>query len=123
LGLGRVKTALRDVDPGSQEAGQVQVAIAAIRGLIRTMFITRVSPERDGHLGGYFWERFGDEVCAPMRAFIAPNGCSLSRPGEWLVGLHQGVAAQPQAALMLPSGNPPFWPGRALRVLHDKTPC
>jgi hypothetical protein len=112
LGLGRVKTALRDVDPGSQEAGQVQVAIAAIRGLIRTMFITRISPER-----------FGDEVCAPMRAFIAPNGCSLSRPGEWLVGLHQGVAAQPQAALMLPSGNPPFWPGRALRVLHDKTPC
>jgi hypothetical protein len=43
-----------------------QAAIAAISGLIPTMFITRVrfiSQNRECHLGGYFWKRFGEEVC------------------------------------------------------------
>jgi hypothetical protein len=41
-GLGRVKTTLRDVGPGSQEPGDSQAVIAAISGLIPTMFMTRV---------------------------------------------------------------------------------
>jgi hypothetical protein len=32
-----------------------------------------IGEDRDGHLGGSLWERFG---VAPMRAFIVPNGCS-----------------------------------------------
>ena len=36
-----------------------------------------VGQNRESHFGGYFWKRFGEEVCvAPMRAFIVPNGCS-----------------------------------------------
>jgi hypothetical protein len=42
LGLGRVKTVLEDVGSASQEPGLSQAAIAAISGLIPTMFMTRV---------------------------------------------------------------------------------
>ncbi len=42
LDLGRVKTGLRDVGLGRQEPGVSQAAIAAISGLIPTMFKTRV---------------------------------------------------------------------------------
>jgi hypothetical protein len=41
-GLGRVKTALKEIASESQEPRVSQVAIAAIRGLIPMMFITRV---------------------------------------------------------------------------------
>jgi hypothetical protein len=41
LGLGRVKT-VKDVGPGSQDLRMSQAAIAAINGLIPTMFMTRV---------------------------------------------------------------------------------
>src|SRR5246127_4027486 len=42
LGLGRVETALKEVGSGSQEPRVSQAAIAAISGLIPTMFMTRV---------------------------------------------------------------------------------
>jgi hypothetical protein len=42
MGLGRVKTVLKDVGPGSQDLRMSQAAIAAISGLIPTMFMTRV---------------------------------------------------------------------------------
>ena len=35
-----------------------------------------IGEDRESHFGGYFWKRFGEEVCRPMRAFIVPNGCS-----------------------------------------------
>ena len=41
-GLGRVETALKEVGSGSQEPRVSQAAIAAISGLIPTMFMTRV---------------------------------------------------------------------------------
>jgi hypothetical protein len=42
MGLGRVKTLSKGVDPGSQEALISQAAIAAISVLIPTIFMTRV---------------------------------------------------------------------------------
>jgi hypothetical protein len=41
-GLGRVKTAAKDVGPRSREPRLSQTGIAAISGLIPTMFMTRV---------------------------------------------------------------------------------
>jgi hypothetical protein len=40
--LGCVETVLEDVGPGSQKSGLPQAAMAAISGLIPTMFMTRV---------------------------------------------------------------------------------
>jgi hypothetical protein len=42
MGLGRVKTVSKGVRSGSQEAQASQTAIAAISGLIPTIFMTRV---------------------------------------------------------------------------------
>jgi hypothetical protein len=42
MGLGRVKRSLKDVGLGSRNLGGSQAAIAAISGLIPTMFVTRV---------------------------------------------------------------------------------
>ena len=42
LGLGRVKTAFKDVGPGRKDPSLSQVTIAAINGLPPTMFMTRV---------------------------------------------------------------------------------
>src|ERR1700749_733494 len=35
-----------------------------------------IGEDREGHLGGYLWERLVRKCVAPMRAFIVPNGCS-----------------------------------------------
>ena len=56
-----------------------------------------IGQDRESHLGGYFWKRFGEEVCRPMRAFIVPNGCStLSR--RWRMA--SGFASAPSAMTM-----------------------
>jgi hypothetical protein len=79
LGLGRVKTRLR---------GDVGLGHRILRGSGHDRGDQRLDPDdvhnsgqiigedREGHLGGYLWERFGQEVRRPMRAFIVPNGCS-----------------------------------------------
>jgi hypothetical protein len=42
MGLGRVKTISKGIGPRRQETRKSQAAIAAISGLIPTMFMTRV---------------------------------------------------------------------------------
>jgi hypothetical protein len=42
MGLGRVKTVLREVNSESQAQRKAQAAIAAIRRLVPMMFMTRV---------------------------------------------------------------------------------
>src|ERR1700758_5671301 len=79
LGLGRVETALKEVGSGSQEPRVSQAAIAAISGLIPTMFMTRVrlyaGTER-AISAATFGRVLVRKCVALIRAFIVPNGCS-----------------------------------------------
>jgi hypothetical protein len=77
MGLGRVKAALRDVGRGSPGASRSQATMAAISGLILTMFMTRVRlwARTEGAISAAtFGSALVRKCVAPMRAFIVPNG-------------------------------------------------
>jgi hypothetical protein len=79
MGLGRVETALKEVGSESQEPRVSQAAIAAISGLIPTMFMTRVRlyARTERAISAATFGRVLVRKCvAPIRAFIVPNGCS-----------------------------------------------
>ena len=54
---------------------------------------------------------------APMRAFIVPNGCStvLATLSHGLWVCIESLLHRLEQMLMLPSRNPPLWPGRTSR--------
>jgi hypothetical protein len=59
-----------------------------------------IGEDRESHLGGYFWKRFGEKVCCPIRAFIVSNGCSLYRPlSAWTFGTSR-VEIRPRIRLV-----------------------
>ena len=76
-----------------------------------------IGEDRESHFGGYFWKRFGEEVCRPHAGFhraerILDRLATLAH-GLWVCikALLHGL----EQILMLPSRNPPFRRGRTLR--------
>src|SRR5206468_9309561 len=73
--------------------------------------------DRESHLGGYFWKRFGEEVCrshaALHRAERMLDRLATQAHGLWVC--IKALLHSFEQMLMLPSRNPPLWPCRALR--------
>ena len=110
----------RDVSSGSKSPSGSQAAIAAIKGLIPTMFndpCRIIGKDRECHFSGYFWKRFGEEVCRSHaglhRAERMLNCLSTLAHGLWIS--IKALLHSFEQMLILPSWNPPLWPGRALR--------
>jgi hypothetical protein len=83
------------------------------------MFMTRqiMVENRESHLGGYFWKRFSQEMRRP-HAGVHRAERMLDRLAALAHGLWVCIKAllhSLKQMLMLPSRNPPLWPGRALR--------
>ena len=58
-----------------------------------------IGQDRECHLGGYFWEGFGEEVCR-SHASLHRAERMLDCPRDavaWPVGLHRVAAAPPRA--------------------------
>src|ERR1700730_17824779 len=76
-----------------------------------------IGEDRESHLGGYFWKRFGEEVCRPHaglhRAERVLDGLSTLAHGLWVC--IKALLHSFQQMLMLPSWNPSLRPCRALR--------
>src|SRR4029077_19225576 len=75
-----------------------------------------VGKDRERHLGGYLWKRFGQEVRRPHPGLHGAermlDGLPTLAHGLWIcikAPLH-GF----EQMLMLPSWNPPLWSGRTL---------
>src|SRR5258708_23307047 len=71
-----------------------------------------IGQDRESHLGGYFWKRFGEEVCRPHAGLHRAE-----RMLDCLATLAHGLSVCIKALLhsfeqmlMLPSRNPPLWP-------------
>src|SRR5258705_6579965 len=76
-----------------------------------------IGQDRERHLGSYFRKRFGEEVCRSHASFHRAERM-LDRLATLAHGLWVCIKAllhSLEQMLMLPSGNPPLWPGRALR--------
>src|SRR5439155_26545650 len=76
-----------------------------------------IGEDRESHLGGYFWKRFGEEVCR-SHAGLHRAERMLDRLATLAHGLWVCIKAllhSFEQMLMLPSRNPPLWPCRALR--------
>src|SRR5258705_12154033 len=75
-----------------------------------------IGQDRESHLGGYFWKRFGEEVCRSHaglhRAERMLDRLATLAHGERvrIKALLHGI----EQVLMLPSWNPPLWPCRTL---------
>ena len=72
--------------------------------------------DRESHLGGYFWKRFGKEVCR-SHAGLHRAERMLDRLATQALGLWVCIKAllhRVEQMFMLPSWNPPLWPCRAL---------
>jgi hypothetical protein len=97
-----------------------QATIAAISGLVPTMFMTRVrvvGQDRESHLGSYFWKRFGEEV-GRSHAGLHRAERMLDRLATQAHGMRVCIKAPLHSfeqMLMLPSWNPPLRSCRALR--------
>ena len=69
-----------------------------------------IGQDRESHLGGYFWKRFGEEVCRPHaglhRAERMLDRLAAQAHGERvrIKALLHGI----EQVLMLPSWNPPL---------------
>src|ERR1700686_1403980 len=76
-----------------------------------------IGQDRESHLGGYFWKRFGEEVCRPHaglhRAERMLDRLATQAHGLWVC--IKALLHSIEQMLMLPSWNPPLWPCRALR--------
>src|ERR1700731_458288 len=75
-----------------------------------------IGQDRESHLGSYFWKRFGQEVCRSHaglhRAERMLDCLSTLAHGLWVC--IKALLLSLEQILMLPSRNPPLWPGRAL---------
>src|SRR5258705_9671811 len=76
-----------------------------------------IGQDRESHLGGYFWKRFGEEVCRPHaglhRAERMLDCLATLAHGLWVC--IKALLHSLEQMLMFPTHNPPLWPGRALR--------
>lgn len=76
-----------------------------------------IGQDRESHLGGYFSERFGQEVCRSHtglhRAERMLDRLATQAHGLWVC--IKALLHSLEQMLMLPSWNPPLWPCRALR--------
>src|SRR5438105_848086 len=119
LGLGRVKTASKGIGPEARNR-------ACLRNRNRSH--QRLGPDdvhhscqvigenRESHLGGYFWKRFGEEVCRSHTGLHRAERM-LDRLATLAHGERVRIKALPhgiEQVLMLPSWDPPLWPCRAL---------
>src|SRR2546429_2492970 len=76
-----------------------------------------IGQDRESHLGGYFWKRFGEEVCRP-HAGLHRAERMLDRLATQAHGLGCGIKTllhSFEQMLVLPSWNPPLWSCRTLR--------
>jgi hypothetical protein len=118
MGLGCVKTVSRDAGPGA--------TTRIISG--RDRCDQRLDPDdvhdpcqitgqdRKCHFSGYFWKRFGEEVCRSHaglhRAERMLDCLSTLAHGLWVCV--EALLHSFEQMFMLPSWNPPLWPCRAL---------
>src|SRR4030095_9641287 len=76
-----------------------------------------IGKNRESHLCGYFWKRFGEEVCRSHaglhRAERMLDRLPTLAHGLW--GCIKALLHSFEQMLMLPSQNPPLWPCRAPR--------
>src|SRR6267143_89916 len=119
LGLGRVKTPF--------QGSRWEARTGSVSGCDRSH--QRLGPDdvhdpcqiigqdRKSHLGGYFWKRFGEEVCRSHaglhRAERMLDRLATLEHGLWVC--IKALLHSFEQMLMLPSRNPPLWPCRALR--------
>jgi hypothetical protein len=117
LGLGRVKRAL-GIGPGSERRGCVSGRERSDQRLDPDDVHDPgqiIGEDREGHLGGYFWERFGQEVRRPHAGFHRSE-----RMFDRLPPLPHGMRVVVEASLcllqhmlVLPARNPPLLASRA----------
>src|SRR5580700_8783758 len=116
-GLGRVKTVLKKsilgAEPGSVSGGDRSDQRLDPDDVDDPCQI--IGQNRECHLGGYFWKRFGEEVCRSHSSLQRTE-----RMFDCLAPLPHGqgiVVEAPlhffQHVLMLPAGNPPLLAGCA----------
>src|SRR4029434_3791431 len=69
-----------------------------------------IGQDRESHLGGYFWERFGEEVCRPHAGLYRADRM-LARHATLAHGERVRIKALLhgiEQVLVLPSWNPPL---------------
>src|SRR5437016_7100681 len=120
LGLGRVKTASKGIGPEARNRACLRNRNRSHQRLgpddVHHSFQV-IGEDRESHLGGYFWKRFGEEVCR-SHAGLHRAERMLDRLATLAHGLWVCIKAllhSFEQMLMLPSRNPPLWPCRALR--------
>src|SRR5262249_61195888 len=75
-----------------------------------------IGQDRESHLGSYFGKRFGEEVCRSHaglhRAERMLDCLATLAHGLWVC--IKALLHSLEQMFILPSRNPPLWPGRAL---------
>src|SRR5258708_2074455 len=100
LGLGRVKTPFQGRRCEKPEPGSVSGHDRSHQRLGPDDVndpCQIIGKDRESHLGGYFWKRFGEEVCRSHAGLHRAERMldRLATQALWLVGLHQGAAVVP----------------------------
>ena len=119
VGLGRVKTVLKDVSPESQEPVGVSGRDRSYQRLGPDDVhdpCQIVGQDRKRHFGGYFWKRFRQEVCRPHPGLHGAEWVldCLSTLAHRLWVCVKALLHSLEQMLVLPPCNPPLWPWRAL---------